>query len=143
MEYDIMKIRSLCDRYFDGETTAEEELVLKEYFAHVREIPEDLKAVKAMMCGFTDAASMTYSPTVIRHKSIIGKVIWGTVAAAASVAVIFSFRNKEIYGYQTNGKAITDPVAALDGVAYLSYLEKFETTIDMAEMFADEIENNN
>lgn len=142
MEYDIMKIRSLCDRYFDGETTAEEEMALREYFTSVQDIPEDLKAVKIMICGFSDAASMTYSPNVVKRKSILRKIAWGTVAAAASIAMIFALRNKEVYGYQADGEAITDPVAALEGVAYLTYLDKFEVTINMAEMFADEMENN-
>ena len=137
-----MKIRSLCDRYFDGETTADEEMVLREYFTSTQDIPEDLKAVKIMICGFSDAAAMTYSPKAVKRKSILRKIVWGATAAAASVAIIFAFRNKEVYGYQADGESITDPVAALEGVAYLTYLDKFEITINMAEMFADEMENN-
>jgi hypothetical protein len=30
----------------------------------------------------------------------------------------------------------------MEGLTYLTYLEKFETTIDMAQMFAYEMENN-
>jgi hypothetical protein len=64
MEYDINKIRTLCDRYFDGDTTAEEELLLREYFNRTKDIPADLRAVKVMMTGMSEAASMTYSPPV-------------------------------------------------------------------------------
>ena len=142
MEFDIKNIRSLCDRYFDGETTAEEELSLREYFSMAQDIPEDLMAVKVMICGLSDAATMTYSPEVAGRKPLIRKIIWGAVAAAASVAILFAFRKEEIYGYDADGNAITDPMAAMEGVRYLAYLETFETTIDIAEMLADGMENN-
>jgi hypothetical protein len=142
MEYDIMKIRSLCDRYFDGETTAEEELALREYFASEKDIPEDLKAVKIMICGFSAAADMTYSPKAVRRRPMLGKIIWGTVAAAAIIAVCFVFKPKEISGYATDETVTADYARAMEGLTYLTYLEKFETTIDMAQMFAYEMENN-
>ena len=50
MEYDINKIRNLCDRYFDGNITDEEEITLKSWFLHTDDIPADLKAVKTMFC---------------------------------------------------------------------------------------------
>ena len=34
MEYEINKIRQLCDKYFDGDTSAAEEQILREYFTH-------------------------------------------------------------------------------------------------------------
>ena len=36
MEYDIIKIRSLCDRYFDGDTTADEEMMLRSWLIILR-----------------------------------------------------------------------------------------------------------
>ena len=95
MEYDINKIHSLCDRYFDGETSAGEELRLREYFSRAEDVPADLRAVKVMICGMDDAASMTYSPSGTgQHttrgsvrKMSIRRIIWGTIAAAASVAI--------------------------------------------------------
>ena len=141
MEYDINKIRSLCDRYFDAETTAEEELVLREYFALTEHVPEDLKAVKVMMGGFSQAAAMTYRLTA-RPKARVRRIVWGMVAAAASVAICVGLMNRETYGYDIDGRAITDPVAALEGVSYLTHLEKLETTIDIAEMLANGMEDN-
>lgn len=142
MEYDIMKIRSLCDRYFDGVTTAEEEMMLRDYFTQEKDIPADLKAVKVMICGFSDASSMKYAPKTVRPKSYVRKLVWGTMAAAASVAMIIALRNRGVSEVISENAQIVDQMESLEGMKYLTYLEKFEMTIDMAEMLALEMENN-
>ena len=143
MEYDINKIRTLCDRYFDGDTTAEEEQLLREYFNHVKDIPADLRAVKVMMTGMSEAAAMTYSPPAPARKEIISKIVWGTISAAAAIGLFVSLFDREIYGYDADGKAITDPDIAFESTKYLSYLSQLETTIDIAQMITQEMENNN
>lgn len=148
MEYDINRIRTLCDKYFDGETTVDEEIMLKAYFMTSADVPSDLRAVKAMICGMEEASKMTYSPAPAKPartfgNGIFGRIIWGTVAAAASVAICISLFNHEIYGYDADGKAITDPQEALEGTKYLAYLSRLETTIDIAQMITLEMEDNN
>lgn len=148
MEYDINRIRTLCDKYFDGETTVDEEIMLKAYFMASADVPSDLRAVKAMICGMEDASKMTYSPAPAKParsfgNGRFGRIIWGTVAAAASVAICISLFNHEIYGYDADGKAITDPQEALEGTKYLAYLSRLETTIDIVQMITLEMENNN
>lgn len=148
MEFEMNKIRQICIRYFDGDSTAEEEMQLRTYFRLAENIPDDLQAVKIMICGFEETAKITYSPSAkktsaISRKGLIKKLIWGTIATAASIAICISLFNKEIYGYDTDGKAITDPEAALEGTKYLSYLSKLETTIDIAHMITQGMENNN
>ena len=148
MEYDINRIRTLCDKYFDGETTVDEEIMLKAYFMASAEVPSDLRAVKVMICGMEEASKMTYSPAPAKParsfgNGRFGRIIWGTVAAAASVAICISLFNREIYGYDADGKAITDPQVALESTVLLSHLSKLETTIDIAEMITQEMENNN
>lgn len=143
MEYDINKIRTLCDRYFDGDTTAEEEQLLREYFNHVKDIPADLRAVKVMMTGMSEAAAMTYSPPAPARKEIIRKIVWGTISAAAAIGLFVSLFDREIYGYDADGKAITDPDIAFESTKYLSYLSQLETTIDIAQIITQEMENNN
>ena len=148
MEYDINRIRTLCDKYFDGETTVDEEIMLKAYFMTSADVPSDLRAVKAMICGMEEASKMTYSPAPAKParsfgNGIFGRIIWGTVAAAASVAICISLFNREIYGYDADGKAITDPQVALESTVLLSHLSTLETTIDIAEMITMEMENNN
>ena len=148
MEYDINRIRTLCDKYFDGETTVDEEIMLKAYFMASADVPSDLRAVKAMICGMEEASKMTYShapakPARSFGNGRLGRIIWGTVAAAASVAICISLFNREIYGYDADGKAITDPQEALEGTKYLAYLSRLETTIDIAQMITLEMEDNN
>lgn len=148
MEYDINRIRTLCDKYFDGETTADEEIMLKAYFMVSAEVPSDLRAVKMMICGMEEASKMTYSPVSAKPARTfgngrLGRIIWGTVAAAASVAICISLFNREIYGYDADGRAITDPQKALESTECLALLDKLETTIDIAELLTQEMENNN
>lgn len=143
MESEINRIRLLCDRYFEGETTAVEEQAIREYFARARDIPDDMKSVRTMMCGFAQAASMTYdgATTISRNKGIIHKVIWGSIAAAASIALCMTLYNSPIYGYDADGNAITDPEKALADASYLANLDMLETTINIAEILTDELEN--
>lgn len=148
MEYDINRIRALCDKYFDGETTVDEELMLKAYFMTSEDVPTDLKAVKTMICGMEEASKMTYSPAPAKPARTFGngrfgRIIWGTVAATASVAICISLFNREIYGYDADGKAITDPQEALESTECLALLDKLETTINIAELLTQEMENNN
>lgn len=143
MESEINRIRLLCDRYFEGETTAVEEQAIREYFARARDIPDDMKSVRTMMCGFAQAASMTYegATAVSMNKGIIHKVIWGSIAAAASIALCMTLYNSPIYGYDADGNAITDPETALADASYLANLDMLETTINIAEILTDELEN--
>ena len=132
MEYDINKIRVLCGRYFDGDITEDEEMTLKSWFLNTEEVPSDLKPVKAMFRGFEEAAAMRYRT--------FGRIFWATVAAAAAAAVCIGIFNREIYGYDADGKAITDPQVAMESTSYLSYLDNLETSIDIAMMLTMEME---
>ena len=143
MESEMNKIRQLCDRYFDGDTSAAEEQILREYFTHARDIPAELKSAKIMICGFTEAATMTCGKTAVRkNHGVIRRAIWGTIAAAASIAICITLSNKETYGYDADGNAITDPETALADASFLAGLDRLETTIDIAEILTKELENN-
>ena len=144
MEYDINKIRILCDRYFDGDTSSEEESFLKSWLAY-NDVPADLMSVKIMLCGFDKAKEMKYHPerNSRNSRTIFKRIIWGTSAVAAAAAICFGIFNRDIYGYDADGKAITDAQTALESTIYLTYLDKLETTIDIAQMLTSELENNN
>jgi hypothetical protein len=49
--------------------------------------------------------------------------------------------NSPIYGYDADGNAITDPETALADASYLANLDMLETTINIAEILTDELEN--
>lgn len=144
MEYDLNMITALCEKYFDGATSSEEEQMLRAYFTAARNIPENLKSTKVMMCGLSEAASLTYGPaTRTVRRGLVSKIVWSSIGIAASIALCIAVFNRETYGYNIDGKAITDPETALEGTVYLTYLSQLETTIDIALALTEEMENNN
>ena len=86
--------------------------------------------------------AMKYAPKTVRPKSYLRKLVWGTMATAASVAMIIALRNRGVSEEVSENAQIVDQMESLEGMKYLTYLEKFEMTIDMAEMLALEMENN-
>lgn len=144
MEYDLNMITALCEKYYDGATSSEEEQLLRAYFTEARDIHENLKSTKVMMCGLSEAASLTYEPArkTVR-RGLVRRIIWSSVGIAASTAICIAVLNRETYGYNIDGKAITDPETALEGTVYLTYLSQLETTIDIALALTEEMENNN
>jgi hypothetical protein len=144
MEYDINKISALCEKYFDGATSTEEEQLLRDYFTNAGDIPETLRSMMVMMCGLSEAAALTYEPvTCTVKRSKVHRIIWSSIGIAASIALCIAVFNRETYGYSIDGKAITDPEKALEGTVYLSYLSQLETTIDIAQAITEGMENNN
>lgn len=145
MEYDINNIRQLCERYFDGETSAEEEMVLRSYFLEADDVPEDLKSVKVMICGFREAASITYRPAAGagRQPGKVRRLVWAAAGVAAAAVLCIGLFRKEVYGYDADGNIITDPQVALEGTSCLAYLDNLQTSIDIAQMITSEMENDN
>ena len=143
MEFDINKIRAFCDRYFDGDTTAEDEQMLREYFSSAQDVPANLKAVKVMMDGMSEAAAMTYTPAPAKPKGIVRKIVWGAISAAAAISLFVALHDREVYGYDVDGRAITDPQVALESIACLAYLDNLESSFDIARALTLEMENNN
>ena len=143
MEYDINRITALCEKYFDGTTSSEEDQLLRDYFTDAGDIPENLRSMKVMMCGLSEAAALTYEQKVVTVKrGLVRRIVWSSFAAA-SIALCVAIFNRETYGYSIDGKAITDPEKALEGTVYLSYLSQLETTIDIAQAITEGMENNN
>lgn len=143
MEYDINKIKYLCTRYMEAETSAEEEVMLRDYFTNAEDIPESLISYKVMICGFSEAGAMKFKPKKYAcRRGIVRRIVWGSIGVAASIAICIAAFERETYGYDIEGKAITDPEEALKGTIYLSYLSNLETTIDIAETITRKMEDN-
>ena len=143
MEYDINRITALCEKYFDGTTSSEEDQLLRDYFTDAGDIPENLRSMKVMMCGLSEAAALSYEQKAVTVKrGLVRRIVWSSFAAA-SIALCIAIFNRETYGYSIDGKAITDPEKALEGTVYLSYLSQLETTIDIAQAITEGMENNN
>jgi hypothetical protein len=117
-------------------------MMLRDYFTQEKDIPADLMAVKVMICGISEAASMRYQPKAAKPKNFVRKLVWGTMAAAASVAMIIALRGLGTSGETSERTLIADQMESLEGIKYLAYLEKFEATMEVAEILALEMENN-
>lgn len=135
MEYN--EIKRLLDRYFDGETTLDEEQTLRCYFSSATDIPADLRYAAPM---FAYAAGKRAQTRPVAAKAApkrllrrrFGAVAAATVAAACiAIGVVTVSRSGdfpqnavsgEVYCY-LDGRAITDRAEAervtrrvLDGV---------------------------
>ena len=85
METKDTHIRCLIDRYFEGQTSLDEEKELSEYFRG-REVREEFRRL-APLFAFRDACS--YRQTMPEKKPVIRrKAVKALVAAAAAAAVV-------------------------------------------------------
>lgn len=89
MELD--RINILVDRYFEGETTLDEERELKEYLATAENIPEEYVALKIML-GVVTSAQEIKAPDIEqkhrRHRSFGWRILGSVSIAAAAAAII-------------------------------------------------------
>ncbi len=136
MEYN--EIKRLLDRYFDGETTLDEEQTLRRYFTSAADIPADLRYAAPMFAYAAKKRAQTRPVAAKTEHSRLPRRRFGvfaaaTAAAAACIAIgaVIVFRggdfrqdavSNEVYCY-LDGRAITDRAEAervtrrvLDGV---------------------------
>ena len=106
----ILRIRTLTDRFLEGETTLEEE---RELYAFYRseEVPNDLLSLRPLFVGLEEIQLETPSITPKKKKGDWRK--W--VMIAASVLVLFLFGGSFLWQQQQNecvayvyGERVTD-----------------------------------
>ena len=134
MEYN--EIRRLLDRYFDGETTLDEEQALRRFFASTADVPADLRYAAPMFAYAAEKRTQT-RPVAAKASSKRFSHRLGSIAAsvAAAACIVLGamtvFRGGDLaadivpeqaYCY-LDGRAITDRAEAervargvLDGV---------------------------
>lgn len=134
MEYN--EIRRLLDRYFDGETTLDDEQTLRRFFASTADVPADLRYAAPMFAYAAEKRTQT-RPVAAKTSSKRFSHRIGSIAASVAVAAcivlgamtIFRGGNiaaevapEEAYCY-LDGRAITDRAEAervaqcvLDGI---------------------------
>ncbi len=102
----------LITKYFDAETTAEEELLLKRFLASNEASDEEFNEVKAVM-GFCLVGKAHYQP--IKRVSIIFSNQFKIIAAACAFFILFSSvslwmidRRENVCIAYINGKKCTD-----------------------------------
>lgn len=115
MVYNIEKIEELLNKYFEGETSLQEEQTLKEYFLNADNVPAKWNYAKAMFTGFSSNKEATSHTVAVKKKEMPLKRIAAAVAVVALLSVsvaLFVPKEKEIYCY-VNGKPVTDYELAL------------------------------
>lgn len=115
MVYNRSEIEELLNRYFEGETSLQEEQTLKEYFLNADNVPAEWNYAKVMFTGFSSNKEATNHTVAVKKKGMPLKRIAAAVAVVALLSVsvaLFVPKEKEIYCY-VNGKPITDYELAL------------------------------
>jgi hypothetical protein len=79
---DILRIRTLTDRFFDGETTVEEEQELYDYYRREQALPSDLVQLRQL---FLDFAAVQFSDEQAEQQAPIPRrwLRWAVAACAA------------------------------------------------------------
>lgn len=89
---------NILDRYFEGETTLDEERTLREYFRQ-QDIPEEYKVYAPMFRFFTEEKeSGTEEVATKKKKRKLPIYIWSSVAACILLVITIV----SIYNYQAN-----------------------------------------
>jgi hypothetical protein len=138
-------IRSLWDKYFEGKTSAEEEQVLRRYFAQGH-LPEDMEEYAPVLRFFTDEALALNVLNEIKNESepvsapkFRAKNLWSVIAVAAGVLIavlIVSYPAKQPSASKGNyvwvdGKRITDPTTVRQHAE--ASLQKVQPETDLIE----------
>ena len=105
-------IKTLLDKYLDGETSAAEELTLREYFASAGGgIPEEWQPYRALF-AFVDGERLTEAKPGRKHTAAIRRLrriaVAASIAAAVAATVVMR-QTQPADGYAViNGKVYTD-----------------------------------
>jgi hypothetical protein len=97
-------IHQLIERYFDGETSASEELQLRQYFRS-QEIADDLKPYQSLFAYIDEEANLQKMPVPKTDNkksfSLKRKMLYFAAAAAACVAILLSINLFHQYYQET------------------------------------------
>ena len=125
MTDNILKIRTLLDRFFDGETTVSEEQELYAFFREAVDLPDDLASLRPMFLAYDAAQSVALSTQPAKRPAPRRR--WLPWAVAAAVAVLLmggamllfhrsqqpvSDEDEELIAY-IYGQRTTDPAVVL------------------------------
>ena len=98
MNDNLLRIRTLTDRFFDGDTTPEEEQELYDFYRQ-EDIPEDLRPHQEL---FKDLAALTtLSPTVEQRQH---RSRWWI--AAAAIVLLLTVGGTTLYHYQYEDECV-------------------------------------
>ena len=106
----LLRIRTLTDKFFDGDTTPEEEQELYEYYRQPWEqIPDDLRSNCELFRDLAALGSLTPSTlppplSTIHHSPSTHRHRWWF--AAAAVALVLLVGGATLYHYQSENECV-------------------------------------
>ena len=84
---DILRIRTLTDRFFDGTTTLEEEQELYDYYRREQALPADLAQLRRLFLDFA-AVQFADEPAAERQAPAPRRWLRWAVAACAALLIV-------------------------------------------------------
>ncbi|MDX9781768.1 MAG: hypothetical protein RBT35_02170 [Bacteroidales bacterium] len=115
---DYKKIEALIEKYFNAETSLEEESIIKSYYKNTpqQEMPESLLVYKDMF-GFFEAEKEYIESPKREYRSFYRPMLrWGTVAAAAILLITFFLinpGNEDSFRLIINGEKVNNSELAV------------------------------
>lgn len=140
------RIDILLDKYFEAETSLNEERELQEYFSSGKVASDHLKYAPI----FQFFKEEKHSETIIKKQNSKRKALWLSVAAcAAGIALVFTVANLEqdsmneslVY---VDGKRISDPQSinnyVLESITDVQDIEQnvFDSQIEILDFFTED-----
>ncbi len=115
---ELAKIEKLLDAYFDGNTTLDEERILKQYFAQPN-VPAQMQEYKMMFDYFADSKTEVSNQTIqVKPEKKTWNIKWLSTAAA----IIFLFA---IYKMVPTSDGLTNSERAEAQKAYVDTQKAF------------------
>ena len=118
MEY--VKIKILLEKYFDGESSLEEERALREYFTRNEVVPEEFAYARELFLYFNEESDVRFENSeVVKTKRLQRKYLLRLTGIAASILLIagvlfYALRPETQVTYAViNGVKITDKEIAI------------------------------
>ncbi|MDO5442064.1 MAG: hypothetical protein Q4G10_00170 [Bacteroidia bacterium] len=144
------EVRKAADAYLDGSATAEQEKELHVFLATTENLPEDFKALKTMLAGFSLLSDISFDTAAFAEKCKNkatrkgpAAIRWAAALAAAAAVVLsvwlFTPQKQSVYGYDIYGQAIVNMEDALANIEGMNLLSEFSSTINEAENIVNQL----
>jgi hypothetical protein len=116
MNYEVAQIENLIEKYFNAETSLQEEALLKNYFSSDK-VAAHLKTYQGLFGYFSSNQAETYSKN-IRLKTGKSRRIWFSgIAAGLAILLAGSFYFKHYQEQKKAEKTLADTKMALELIA--------------------------
>lgn len=142
------EISELLKRWYEAETTAAEECILREWFCTAGPLPQELESSRQMFCGFSALAGER-APELLplgelgenRRRGLIRRIaVWTAAAVVAMGIVVAAEYARRPYGY-IDGVPVRDVETAMQATVYFQQLEMLDKTMNEFDKMMKQTQN--